>query len=254
MKNFQTKDYIKLEETMHKYALPKHWIMERYHRYGIIYFGYVEIIKEIFVKLKRGYVLDAGCGDGRITYEIQKLGHRVLGIDILEQSIQYVKIFVPDAEFKVTDLVNLDEDETLFEKFYYVNCIEVIEHVHPDYQLQVMKNLNNVLKANGKIIISFPTVRIPMSKLHYKHFSLEDAKNLLEDGGFEIEQVISNYKVNFLSHILLIDKLWMLIWNRYWHLIGIGRLINNLYMRFTNYADEKDAGRYIIVGIKKSTK
>lgn len=252
MKNSQTGEYIKLEETKHKYALPKHWIMERYHKYGIIYYGYVEIIKEIFSRERRGYVLDAGCGDGRIAYEIQKLGHKVLGIDILETSIQYAKILVPDAEFKVADLVNLGEDKTFFEKFDYVNCIEVIEHVHPDYQLTVVRNLNKVLKPNGKIVISFPTVRIPMSKLHYKHFTLEDAKKLLNDGGFEIEKIIDNYKVNFLSQFLLSDKLWGLIWNRYWRLEGIAYLINALYRRFINYSDEGNAGRYIIMGLKKT--
>jgi len=251
MKNSQTEEYIKLEETRHKYALPKHWIMERYHKYGIVYFGYVEIVKEIFSKLKRGYVLDAGCGDGRIAYEIQKLGHKVLGIDILETSIQYAKILVPDAEFKVADLVNLGEDKTFFEKFDYVNCVEVIEHVYPDYQLAVVKNLNKTLKPNGKIVISFPTVRIPMSKLHYKHFTLEDAKKLLESGGFVVEQVIGNYKINFLSSILLNDKLWMLIWNKYWRFGCIARLINKLYMEFINYSDEENAGRYIILGAKK---
>lgn len=254
MKSSQIKDYIKFEETMHKYLLPKHWIMERYHKYGIIYFGYVEIIKRIFTKLKRGYVLDAGCGDGRITYEIQKLGYKVLGVDILEQSIQYAKILVPGAEFKVTDLVNLDKDETLFEKFDYVNCIEVIEHVHPDYQLQVVKNLKSVLKANGRIIISFPTVGIPMSKLHYKHFSLEEATKLLKDGGFEVQQLISNFKINFLSNVLFNDKLWKLIWNKYWHFLIAARLINFIYIKFINCTKKYNAGRYIIVGIKKSTK
>jgi len=242
---------IKLEETKQKYALPKHWIMERYHKYGIVYFGYVEIVKEIFSKLKRGYVLDAGCGDGRIAYEIQKLGHRVLGIDILERSVQYAKILVPDAEFEVVDLLNLGEDKVLLGKFDYVNCVEVIEHIHPDYQLTVVRNLNKVLKPNGKIVISFPSVRIPMSKLHYKHFTLEDAKKLLNDGGFDIEKIIGNYKVNFLSQFLLSDKLWGLIWNRYWRLEGIAYLINALYRRFINYSDEGNAGRYIIMGVKK---
>ena len=239
MKNSSVKEYIKLEETKCKYALPRHWIMERYHKYGIVYFGYVEIVKEIFSKLKRGYVLDAGCGDGRIAYEIQKLGHKVLGIDILEKSICYAKILVPDAEFKVADLVTLDEDEAFLEKFDYVNFIEVIEHIHPDYQLAVVRNLNKVLKPNGKIIISFPTIKIPMSKLHYKHFTLEEVKKLLNDGGFEIERIIGNYKVNSLSRFLFSDKLWGLIWNRYWRLEGIAYLINAVYRRFINYSDEK---------------
>jgi 2-polyprenyl-3-methyl-5-hydroxy-6-metoxy-1,4-benzoquinol methylase len=196
-------------------------------------------------------MLDAGCNDGRIAYELQKLGHKVLGIDILENSIQYYKILVPDAEFKVADLVNFDNDEALFEKFDYVNCVDVIEHLHLDYQLAVIKNLNTVLKHNGKIIISFPTVRIPMSKLHYKHFTLEELKKLLENGGFEVEQVIGNYKLNFLSRILLNDKLCLLIWNGYWRFGCVARLINNTYMKFINYADEENAGGYIIVGVKK---
>lgn len=255
MKNSQTEqmeEFFKIEETKQKYALPKHWIMERHHKYGIIYFGYAQIIKEIFSNLKRGYVLDAGCGDGRITHEIQKLGHKVLGIDILETSIQYAKILVPDAEFEVADLVNLDKDETLFEKFDYVNCVEVIEHIHPNYQPTVIKNLNRVLKADGEIIMSFPTAKLPMSKLHYKHFTLDGAEKLLEDSGFEVERVIGNYKINFLSNILLNDKLWKLMWNGYWRFVGIGRLINNLYMKFINYADEGNAGRYIIIGVKKT--
>ena len=93
-----------------------------------------------------------------------------------------------------------------------------------------------------------------MSKLHYKHFTLEEAKELLESGGFEVEQVIGIYKLNFLSRIVLHDKLWMLIWNGYWRFGCIARLINKSYMKFINYADEENAGRYIIYGVKKDTK
>jgi hypothetical protein len=93
-----------------------------------------------------------------------------------------------------------------------------------------------------------------MSKLHYKHFRLEEAKKLLESGGFEVEQVIGNYKLNFLSRILLHDKLLVLIWNGYWRFGCIAGLINKLYLKFINYADEEDAGRYIIVGVKRDAK
>ncbi len=242
---------IKLNKTEQKYFLPIHWIRPRYHKYSIVYFGYVKILKEIFSHEKRGYVLDAGCGDGRISYEIQKLGHKILGIDIFENSVMYAKILVPNADFKVVDLVNLDEDEISHKKFDFVMCVEVIEHIHPDYCSKVLKNLNGLLKSGGKLVITFPSHKIPISKLHYQHFTAEDAKSLLERSGFEIEKIIGNQKINFLSSILLSDTVWRLFWNPYCQFRFIGWIIDKVCQKYLNYSDINNAGRYIIVGAKR---
>ena len=49
-----------------------------------------KLIKHLNLK-KKSKVLDAGCGKGRHSIEIEKLGHIVTGIDLSKNSIKFAK-------------------------------------------------------------------------------------------------------------------------------------------------------------------
>lgn len=76
--------------------------------------------------IRQKYCLDAGCGNGRYTYAMQKLGAtKVDSIDISPEAVQKCRQVNPDA--KVSDLMELP---ALSEPAYeFVWCWGVLNHV-----------------------------------------------------------------------------------------------------------------------------
>lgn len=240
---------MKLEQTEDKYRLPNQWLRDPAERWGMIYLGYVQIVREIFDQLPAGRVLDAGCNDGRVAHELVEAGHSVYGVDVLETSVAYATHLVPEGTFETADLRSIEPSD-FPHAFDYVNCIEVIEHLQPEHHASVLRNLNRVLTDDGVAVVSFPSTRASMSDLHYKHFELDEATDLLESSGFEVVDVVPNKALTPVSQVLFSNALWYLLWNPVWRLRGIGLLIHAVYMRYFNEASVDDAGRYIVVARK----
>ena len=80
-----------------------------------------------FLKLeKKSSIIDLACGKGRHSIYLNKLGYKVLGLDLSEQSISYDKKFENESlEFRVHDMRNRIESEpvdsvfNLFTSFVY---------------------------------------------------------------------------------------------------------------------------------------
>jgi 2-polyprenyl-3-methyl-5-hydroxy-6-metoxy-1,4-benzoquinol methylase len=101
-----------------------------------------------------GSVLDVGCGDGRMSYELKKLGLNVTGFDGISTAIRLAKERVEDVDFFVADIDTL----TMYKKFDYFLAQDVIEH---------LKNPDSLVKLfydNCKEYMILTT--------DYKHFSL----------------------------------------------------------------------------------
>jgi 2-polyprenyl-3-methyl-5-hydroxy-6-metoxy-1,4-benzoquinol methylase len=72
------------------------------------YFGkpYEELIKFFSQYEPKGSVLDLGCGQGRDSIEIAKLGYNVTGIDISKIGIQQLNDKAKNLNLKLTGLVD----------------------------------------------------------------------------------------------------------------------------------------------------
>ncbi|MGC3976536.1 MAG: methyltransferase domain-containing protein [Nitrospira sp.] len=99
-------------------------------------------------------ILDFGCGTGdHVTYPLACLGHRVLGVDMHEPSIQEARRRYPRPNL----LFRTGRLETLIEEGVVVDliiCSEVLEHLHqPQECLHLLRRL---LKPNGALIVTTP--------------------------------------------------------------------------------------------------
>ncbi|TXG85820.1 MAG: methyltransferase domain-containing protein [Thermomicrobiales bacterium] len=99
-------------------------------------------------------ILDFGCGTGdHVTYPLACLGHRVLGVDMHEPSIQEARRRYPRPNL----LFRTGRLETLIEEGLVVDliiCSEVLEHLHqPQDCLRLLRRL---LHPNGAAIITTP--------------------------------------------------------------------------------------------------
>jgi SAM-dependent methyltransferase len=115
-------------------------------------------------------VLDAGCGNGRLVKAFLEKEIHYLGVDnsrdLIEQAkLKYVseKIFLDnkvklkikssDIDFKVADILDLGSIGDV--DFDYVFSIAVLQHIPGrNLQIQVLRQLRNKIKKDGKIILS----------------------------------------------------------------------------------------------------
>lgn len=242
-------DEIKLELARNKYKLPYHWIREPLDRESLPYFGYIQIVLDELPS-PPAKVLDAGCGDGRVSAEMVRRGYTVTGVDYLDISVFYAKALVPEGKFFVADLrKDLVESSGLRQGgFHAVVMVEVYEHIPHEDCAAVLANIHNVLRPGGILIVSVPSRRLPMSKLHYRHFDRAEFQQELEEAGFQIRKMVHQGRIDQLANILLSDQVDRLLNNEWLQPIFLKRLRRRLYIRYANISDdESECGRFIAI-------
>jgi 2-polyprenyl-3-methyl-5-hydroxy-6-metoxy-1,4-benzoquinol methylase len=68
--------------------------------------GILEILKAR--QIPPGLIVDLGCGSGLLTELLERVGYRVLGIDISPAMIAIATARVPTAEFQVESLFTVE--------------------------------------------------------------------------------------------------------------------------------------------------
>lgn len=103
---------------------------------------------------KGDYLLDIGCNEGFITSYLLK-GRFVLGIDISKDSLLSAKKRLKKAnvDFVCGDICALPLKPQSFDK---ITLLEVLEHLTEEKQRKVCKDIDNVLKMMGSLLISVP--------------------------------------------------------------------------------------------------
>lgn len=129
-----------------------------------------------FLKSKKR-ILDAGCGNGRVTNLLATLSgpeNKIVGIDYsswevakenLEQKFSNVKIFE----------ANLRENLSSIGSFDYIYCQEVLHHTGDAYAS--FKNLTEILERNGEIAIYVYKKKAPVRE-YVDDFIREKIKQL----------------------------------------------------------------------------
>ena len=106
--------------------------------------------------LKKGTaILDAGCGPGRISVELAKLGYDVTGVDLIQSELDAAKESADDEEVEL-NLVKADLRNFKSEKKFdcainlytsFGSCATIEEDV------QILKNIFDSLKENGFFVL-----------------------------------------------------------------------------------------------------
>ena len=114
-----------------------------------------EFVKTILEHLKlekKSFILDAACGKGRHSIEIEKLGYKVLGIDLSKNSICEAKKF----KNKNLDFIVHDISEPLNKKFDAVfNLFTSFGYHSKKRDLDIIKTIEKNLVNNGIGVIDF---------------------------------------------------------------------------------------------------
>ena len=111
-------------------------------------------------------VLDAGCGNGMLSYQSYLLGNSVLGLTFKEGEVvrnrrRFHDLLGADRsrlEFRSHNLYRLDEiaDDGPFDQ---IICTEVLEHIKGDDQ--IVAAFAKLLKPGGRLLVTTPNAEHP---------------------------------------------------------------------------------------------
>lgn len=125
--------------------IAQHFNETRYHLWPDF-----EVFKPYFKTGDR--ILDAGCGNGRLSEIFKKIKIKYLGIDSSERLIATARVKYPTLRFEVADILDLSWPAGEFDVVF---LIAVLQHVpSAEYRLKALSNINWVIKPGGYLLMT----------------------------------------------------------------------------------------------------
>jgi len=163
-----------------------------------------EVIKLANNIKDNSYILDFGCGNGRLlnawkrTVNIKNkeftLGYkniRYFGIDSSKNLIKIAKEKHPKENFLVKNLTEINNWK-IEKKFDYIFLIAVLQHIPEQKErIKILQNLKNLLNPNGKIIMS--NWNLWASPKHKKKLYIEAAKKIIGQNKMDFGDILFNW-------------------------------------------------------------
>ena len=210
----------------------------------------LRVVKKLLKPFEGKIILDAGCGDGRFCYEMKNEDVKIVGVDFSLRAIGFAKAFNPDVEFFTQDLKNI----TLPYEFDAVVLIEILEHLAPEDAALALKNLAGAMKANGKLIVTVPSVNLPLISKHYRHFSEETLKETLQNY-FKIIEIKGHSKIGFYKKIFsVLRQIAMFtapLGSRIKLIQTFGKFLSRFFVKYLETGSPAECDRLIAVCEKK---
>lgn len=231
-----------------QYEFPYHYLpylqqgVPRLHRclsWGLEYLTYTSFVVELIRRSAPESLLDLGCGDGRLIDMIENSVPQVSGVDLSERAIAFARAFNPGIEFMCTDIA------TLSAEYECVTLIEVLEHI-PDEQYNMagfVRNVARLVKRDGRLLVSVPTINVPVNRKHYRHYDLALLEATLEPF-FKIERHWWLYRRGMCEQLLrsmLVNRFYILNWT------PLLALMWRIHYRRTYFADALTGAHLVCV-------
>ena len=189
------------------------------------------ILKFLKKTSKDSKILDIGCSSGILLSEIRRNGFKNLnGIDIDKKSVDLSK--EKDLDVEITDAKIFESKN----KFKILIASDILEHIDDDKT--ALKNWNNLLENNGKLILFVPAFMFLWRKHDEvnKHFRRYHKKELIE------KLKSSGFKIKKFSYWNFISFLPLLIKKNEHNLENISPSLNKIlfnYIKFENFIVDK---------------
>ena len=184
-------DKFKIQDDL--YVFPYHYIphfdthgIPHIHRelsWGWDYLTYMSYsIEYIIQNIQVGQsIIDIGCGDGFLLNQLSVDGIKKLGIDLSDKAIRFAKAFNSNTTFRKQTIYEINQ------QFDLVILNEVMEHISNEEISEFMNHIKKLVKNNGKLLITVPSLDIPVNKKHFRHYNLDLVKEELNDPHFQVE-------------------------------------------------------------------
>jgi SAM-dependent methyltransferase len=244
----------KAEIQENQYTFPYHYIPDvnnktiitnRIIRKPMIYMSYIGFVRDEVINCGTKSILDVGCGDGRMLYELENKDpdRTYFGIDISERALQFARGFTQHSKFEVFDIINAPYP-TQFDACTY---IETIEHIEPEKIKPMIANMAASLKPGGVMYLTTPTTNLPTANKHFQHFTKESIEKYIGEH-FTLAEVryfnVENGLAKFLNGLLL-NRIFILNFGPF------RRTIFGMYMKHCFIGTAKTGSRIYVKAIKK---
>lgn len=101
-------------------------------------------------------ILDLGCGFGRCSIALARVGFQVKAVDISSEAIKRVKKWANEEDLSIeTEVSSASELVSSSESFDAIICNSVLDHMPFIEASKTMLNIENILKPGGIAYISF---------------------------------------------------------------------------------------------------
>lgn len=173
-------------------------------RYWHVYkFSYViEKIRALGAQDMRLKVVDLGCGPGTFLSLLSKATPiQGLGVDIAQNQIAYASQTYGNENLKFTQASLFDESlKPQLQEADVVTLIEVIEHVHLNEAMAILKFLKQTMKPNAHLLVTTPNYlsawpileqvvnyvsEVNYEDQHLTKLNRRKLQRLLEEAGFD---------------------------------------------------------------------
>ena len=226
----------KIEKEIIKPFKVYHWLYD--------YMLMIDFIKFKIDNFSNSNVLDFGCGDGRLLFEIKsQKKNEYFGYEISKRASLFFNAFNPEIKF-INELDQLSNHKDFFD---VITFSEVIEHI-PDNDLNSNINvIHKILKKDGLLIVTAPHENIPVHKKHYRHYNFNTLIENFPNDKYEIiEKKFIFPKENFFSSLLR-----KFFFNRYF--IINSNLLYKIYYRYKQkkFFCEENQSKTILLILRK---
>jgi SAM-dependent methyltransferase len=226
---------------------PKTWRVAQYLHWGYEYLAVLQTVKALTLRDQPQRALDFGCGDGRLIKELVSAGvHEVIGIDHSDHALLFARAALYGYN-NVHFLRNLQEIDRKLIPVDVIVAMEVLEHIHPDQLQRVIEQFIDIIKRDGRLIVSVPTTNIPINAKHYQHFSPQTLDNYM-NGLFSLVEHQFIHKVGSISEFIrkMVMNRLIIVHHDRWL-----KMATSIYRRFVMTADAK-TGAHLVCVFKRS--
>ncbi len=170
---------------------PKKYHADLYHGLGNLSndFRNFNLTNLIASKIRKGDVLDIGCGNGYLLGILGKKGIATYGIEPNKELITLAKRISPKA--RIFNMAGKDIYK-LKRKFDAITMLDVLEHIEDDKSQ--LKKVHERLREKGKLILVVPCFKFLYGKRdenngHYRRYSKKELLAKLDAAGFRIKEL-----------------------------------------------------------------
>ena len=113
--------------------------------------------------LKKGKILEGGCGLGKVVYCLHYNGYSAFGIDFAQKAVKKVNKRFPELNILPGDVRNLQFKDNFFDGYW---SLGVIEHFFEGFD-SIVEEMSRVLKRGGFLFVTYPYMS-PLRRLKVK--------------------------------------------------------------------------------------
>ncbi len=156
--------------------------------------GYNDWVWSLLEPYVGNRVLEVGCGVGNFTHYLRQREY-VLASDNNAQYLEMLRTateHLQNVEIEDIDWEHPDFDALRAHDFDTIVCLNVLEHIERDSQ--ALKAFARLLPAGGRLVLQVPALQSIYGQIdraigHYRRYEAEPLERLLEESGFEVEEM-----------------------------------------------------------------